>query len=394
MKHKICHISLLYRPYFAGRAVYLEKEVFKEFHKNGIENIVVTADYDNLPKHEIIDNVEVYRIPIRRNCKKWNLIFSAKAILCLLKIRDKFKIIHLHGLWDIYGFFTIFSKLFRKKIILHMTLLGNDDPVAIMKMYKLMNIRFRLLSKIDAFIPISSPMSNSYRKTILPQAKLHQIHNGVDTELFFPPLSNKEKRIIREKLLLPEQPKITVFVGAIIKRKGVDTLIEAWKEVNKQIPTALLILIGPDSFDGFDTDSTPYIKFANKMKKIVFEKKLNIKFIGRSDEVPLFLRASDLFVLPSRREGFGNVVVEAMSTGLPLILTKMDGISYDLIEQGQQGFIVNSSKELSEKIVYLLENEGDLIAMGKKARKRALEKFDLDYICCKYISLYDQLLDN
>ena len=247
------------------------------------------------------------------------------------------------------------------------------------------------LSKIDAFISISSPMSNNFKDTILPLSKLHQIHNGVDTELFYPPLSNKEKRIIRKKLLLPEQLKITVFVGAIIKRKGVDTLIEAWEEVNKQIPAALLILIGPDSFDGFDTDSAPYIKFANEMKKTVYEKKLNIKFIGRSDEVPLFLRASDLFVLPSRREGFGNVLVEAMSTGLPLILTEMDGIAYDLISNGEHGFVVNDSKELAEKVIFLLKSDKILIEMGQRARQRAIDVFNIDNISERYLQLYDDL---
>ena len=392
MDHKVCHISLLYRPYFAGRAAYLERKVFKKFTEKGIDNIVITSNYDNLPQDEIIEDVKIHRIPMKKGAKKWNLKFSLQSIPYLFKIRKKFQIIHMHGLWDIYGLFTLFAKLFRKKIILHMTLIGSDDPIAIMKSYKFMNLRFKLLSKTDAFISISSPMSNNYNKTILPKAKLHQIPNGVDTKLFFPVSSKEEKTLIKKKLMLPDHDKIVVFVGAIIKRKGVDMLIDSWKEVNKKIETAQLILVGPDNFDGFDSDPEPFVRFSNEMKNIVDKNNLNVKFIGRSNEVPLFLKAADLFVLPSRREGFGNVVVEAMSTGLPVILTEMDGIAYDLIQPGQQGFVVRDRKELADRIIYLLENEDELFSMGKRSRERALEEFDLENICDKYLALYKNIL--
>jgi len=386
--NNICHVTLLYKPYFAGHAVYLEKRVFREFHKKGLRNIVITANYDDLLQYEMIDSVDVYRIPIKKNSKKWNLIFSIKAIYCMYKIRNSFDIIHLQGLWDVYGIFTIFSKLFRKKVVLHMTLLGNDDPIAITKSYKFMQIRFKLISYINAFISISTPMSDSYRKTILPIDRLHQIPQGVDTKSFLPVSSQEEKNNIKSSLRLPMDEKLVIFVGTIMERKGVDILLEAWKMVNEKINSAHLLLVGPDTFDGFDTEVAPLVEFCNNMKNIVSQQHMNVTFIGRSNDVPLYLKASDLFVLPSRKEGFGNVVIEAMSAGLPVIISEMDGIAYDLIINGKQGYIVKSIDELANRIIFLLENEDISKSMGISARERALTKFEIGNICNEYIKVY------
>ena len=125
---------------------------------------------------------------------------------------------------------------------------------------------------------------------------------------------------------------------------------------------------------------------------MVHQNNLNVRFIGESDQVPQLLKASDMFVLPSRFEGFGNVIVEAMATGLPVVLTEMGGIAYDLIHPGEQGFVVGNPNELANRIIFLLENEDQLFKMGQKSRARALEKFDLENICDKYLDLYDDLV--
>ena len=392
MNKKICHISLLYSPYFAGRAIYLEKNVFKIFSGKGVENIVITANFDDLPHEEIINGVIIHRLPLKKKGGKNILVFTLKSIIYLFKIRSHYQIIHMHGFWDIYGLLTLFGKIFRKKTILHMTLIGSDDPLAIIKSYKFMKLRFKWISQIDAFISISSPMSDNYRKTNLPSEKLYQIPNGVDTKVFSPDLSKSEKREIRKKMNMPVDGRIVVFVGAIIERKGVDLLIDAWIDVNKKIENSLLILIGPDTYDGIDGDIELFRRFGDEMKKIVNEKQLRIRFIGKSDKVSLLLKASDLLVLPSRSEGFGNVIIEAMATGLPVIISEMDGIAYDLIEPGQQGFVVRDVKELADRIICLLKNDEELIRMGRNSRERALEKFDLVNICDNYISLYEKLI--
>jgi glycosyltransferase involved in cell wall biosynthesis len=382
---------MLFKPYFSGHGIYLEK-VFKYLAQDNIHSMVLTANYDGLSEEDYIDGVRVYRISMKKEWKKWNLMFTLQALVLLFKKRREFDIIHLHGLWDIYGLFTFFSKIFSKKIILHMVLLGSDDPLAIQKNYKFMRWRFKIVSLIDSFISISSPISTSFKKTCLPYKKLVQIPQGVDTELFSP-LTQNQKTHLRRELSLPESQKIVTFVGAIIQRKGVDTLLEAWVQINNRLPDVLLLLIGPDTFDGFDaTDVGQLNAFVSKMKSQVHDHNLPAQFLGKSDKINLFLQCSDVFVLPSRLEGFGNVVVEAMSSGIPVVITEMNSVAFDLIENGTQGFIVKDTNELAEKLSYLLTTDTARLAMGEEARKRAVDAFDLVKVCKRYGSLYRELL--
>jgi len=89
---------------------------------------------------------------------------------------------------DVYGILILFAKLFGKKIILHMTLIGSDGSCAIMNSYKFMKSENEVSSQIDYFISISSPMSERFRQAGLPHDKLMQIPNGIDTGL-----SNQQK---------------------------------------------------------------------------------------------------------------------------------------------------------------------------------------------------------
>lgn len=383
---RICHVTSLFRPYFAGHAIYLER-VFKYLSEKGVENFVLTGNYDDLKKDEIIDRVHVHRIKMKKEWKKGNLMFTIQAIPYLLRVRKKFNVVHLHGFWDVYGLFTLFAKIFKKKIILHMVLFRGDDPMTIQKGYKFMKWRFRLLSSIDAFISISSPISTSYKQTCLPSEKLFHIPQGVDTDVFSP-VSKEEKIRLRKELGLSEYENIVTFVGAIIQRKGVDILMDAWSEVNKKINNSLLLLIGPDTFEGFDGINVSALDdFVHKMKDKAKES-FNIKFLGKSNKIALYLQASDIFVLPSRHEGFGNVVIEAMACGVPVVIKEMDGVANDLIIDGEEGYIIKDKDELVDKLTYLLKNQEVCIEAGKKARERALNKFDLDKICNKYVEIY------
>lgn len=388
---KICHVTMLYRPYFSGHGIYLE-QVFREFSTKNMQNIVLTANYGGLQKEDMVEGVLVYRVTMNKEWKKWNLMFTIQALSHLFRKRREFNIIHLHGLWDIYGMFTIFSKIFRKKIFLHMVLFGGDDPLAIQAGYKFMSTRFRLLSLMDGFVSISTPISNSYRKTNLPGKRLYQIPQGVDTNKFHP-VMEQEKAELKNVLNLPESQKIVTFVGAIIERKGVDVLLEAWERVDAQLKNATLLLVGPDTFDGFDgADIRPFKDFSNRMKAKASENHLNVRFIGKSDAVPIYLKASDVFVLPSRFEGFGNVIIEAMSCGIPVVVTEMGGVAQDLIKDGKEGYIVKDKDSLADKLLYLLTHDQLRADMGGAARKRAVEHFDMKKICDQYIALYNGVL--
>ena len=162
---------------------------------------------------------------------------------------------------------------------------------------------------------------------------------------------SKDKKRLRSKLNFPLSKLLFIYVGQLIHRKGVDVLIRSFSELNHS--NSELLIIG----EGHDEDSLVELVKNYGLDKI-------IHFLGKKSkkEVLDYLTLSDVFVLPSREDIWGLAVNEAIAKGLPVITTKMVGSSYNLISEGQNGYVVN------------IDNSNELIyAMTKISKKQNLE---------------------
>jgi len=150
--------------------------------------------------------------------------------------------------------------------------------------------------------------------------------------------------------------KCFLYIGGLCRRKGIDLLIRAWKKIND--PKWCLVLCGYDFTNG-------------KYQKMVQDSGLqdSVMFYGTcpADQTASIYHAADVFVLPTRYDGWGMVLQEAASTGLPLISTNMAGSSEEVITHGKNGFIVpvNSIKELAKALEYYIKNEDAIPAHGE-----------------------------
>ncbi len=381
---RICNLILNFKPYYSGRGVYWSK-VIEKLVKFNHESFVLSANYDDFSQYEKIDFIDVYRVNL--NKKDHHLIESLKIAIKLFSLRDRYDIIHLHGYCDAWGVLTFLSKILRKKIIFHMTLLGSDDPLVWKKHYKFMAIRYKLLANIDRFISHSPPITRSYYESPLPDKKLIEIPNGVELDRFRPPYNAEEKNVIRYGLGIPFSGKVACFVGAVIERKGVQLLVDIWKNNRNINDTCMLLIVGPYEFKEAGKDQKSYREM---LFGLVDKYDLNIKFVGSTDEVDKYLRASDYFLFPSKNEGFGNVIVEALASGLPTICSPLDGIS-SMILGDDSGFIANSEKDWVDLISFLMNEEEKCLELSVKARNRVVSKFDINAICERYSALYNEL---
>jgi len=172
-----------------------------------------------------------------------------------------------------------------------------------------------------------------------------------------------------------------LFVGWLIPRKGCEYLLNAIKEIITKEKNILLLIIGEGILEN---------KLKNLTKELQIQDK--VQFLGKKapPEIPFYMNASDIFVLPSLSEGKPNVVGEAMASGLPVIATDINGTS-DFITNNKNGFLIpkENSKILAERLLQLLKNPKLRIKLGKEARNSVK---DLTWENCakEYLKVYSK----
>ena len=213
----------------------------------------------------------------------------------------------------------------------------------------------------DKILSVSEDLKLHIVNLGINEEKVHVVPNGVDTKKFKP----AGKAHARNLLNLPQDKNIVLFVGALRKIKGVDYLIEAAE--NFVDSNTHLFMVGRD--DGLKRNLE---KRAHELKIADY-----IKFTGpvNHDDIPLWISASDILVLPSLSEGRPNVVLEALACEVPVVATNVGGIP-ELMVDGETGYLVpaKSPRELSRKINKLLEDKNRRENMGKLGRKSIIQK--------------------
>lgn len=211
--------------------------------------------------------------------------------------------------------------------------------------------------------------------------KIEVIHNGVDPSEF-PFKTGKEKEDLIKIYPFLENKTIFLFVGDIkTNRKGIESLIKAFKDLEDE--KAILFVLGNER-------NSPYPEI---VKKIKLENR--IKFLGFKREISFFYRASDFFLYPTLYDPFPLVVLEALASLTPCIVSdkKFCGSS-EIIEDGREGFIIKNPlniEEIKEKIKRALENKEKLKEMQENI-KRKIKNFYFENRVQKYEKVYKKVI--
>lgn len=171
--------------------------------------------------------------------------------------------------------------------------------------------------------------------------------NGIDTKYFDPvSYSENDKISLRDKLKIPQGHFLYIFVGRLVKDKGINELITAFSKLSDSNKTISLLLVGP-----FENELDPLLPETLS----TIEKHPNIYAVGYQSDVRPYFSIADALVFPSYREGFPNVVMQAGAMGLPSVVTDINGCN-EIIAHGKNGLIIppkdtqalyNSIKQLS-----------------------------------------------
>jgi len=195
--------------------------------------------------------------------------------------------------------------------------------------------------------------------------------NGVDTEFFKNTKTLDEKELIRDKFKIDKKDFVITFVGRIVKDKGINELIEAFVNLSKKYNNLKLLLVG---------DYEEHLNPIKNENKILIDSLDSIITVGFQNDIRDFLSITDLFVLPSYREGLPNSLIEAGSFGIPLLATNINGCN-EIIDDGITGILVEkkSAKKLEEAIDKLLEDKEFYNSIKLKVRDRIIEKYEQKY---------------
>lgn len=225
---------------------------------------------------------------------------------------------------------------------------------------------FQTMSKADALIMMSQhAKKEAILLTGIPPEKLHVVYNGVDCERFYP-LKKKRKS---EKIHIG-------YLGGLDGRKNVGLLVDAFRELQNQYEHIELHVGGTGrNLDVFRSMKIPHSFFHG--------------FIP-DDRLNEFYNSLDIFVLPSLKEGFGNMALEAMAAGVPVVATKRTSLPEVV---GDAGLLAEPTvAAMAEKITRLIDNENLRKKLSRAGRERALTM--TWQVCAKNTAkVYEQVLD-
>ena len=178
-----------------------------------------------------------------------------------------------------------------------------------------------------------------------------------------------------------ESTIVFLFIGRLTREKGIYELIDAFLRVSSKVQLVSLWLVGPDEEN-----------VKENVEARVIGHEVNINFVPHTSKPEVYMAASDILCLPSHREGFGNVIIEAASCGIPSIGSRIYGIT-DAIVDGKTGllFECRDVSSLTYKMLKLASNPTLRKRMGEQARLRVLQKFKQIIVIKELLALLRRL---
>lgn len=383
-------------PIFGG-AMYQALRLADELRRLKLEIILLGRRPDRAFKLEpTFNGFPVFRVGVGMpHSGKWTKLRALTGYLTVLfRERRHYKILHIHGPYYLILAAGVFARtILRKKLVLKLTSINFDSPEAIKKQ-NYGRLTWYFYKKADAYACISTAQYQECLNHGLPSEKLFRTPNGVDTNRFRPVQSTLERDQIIERLELPKQSRYAVFIGSIEKLKGIDLLVEIAGAVCNQHPDVKFLLVGPDGRTELERHIDP--AYVNRIRSRIEALGLNdrVLLLGHRTNTEDYLKAANVFVFTSRSEGFGTVVIEAMSTGLPCVALDIPGVTRDIISTGHDGVIISGEDvpTFSSAINRILNESEYAAQIGQAARQTVLHKFDMPAVAKRYVDMYKAIL--
>jgi glycosyltransferase involved in cell wall biosynthesis len=380
-----------FRPIFTGHGLQIEN-LGRELVARGAQVEIVTHRVPGAPEFEA-GTVPVRRFPMVPTNNPARLWWGHRGVLrYIAEGRDRFDVLHVHGFPPALALLLRAGRRAGMRTVVTSTLLGSDDPLTIQQKGRLAGWRYRTYARADRFIAICPALADLYPEAGLPGNKVAEIPVGVAVERFHPPA---DREAAAEAAGWPRDVPRALFVGGILRRKGVDVLLDAWLEVLRALPEARLYLAGPTEFGPTPVPGAP--EFAARCQERARRPPLagRVHFLGTVEDTSALYRAAHIFVFASRVEGFPNVLLEALASGTPCVAARIPGSTDVSVTDGETGYVVpqEDPRAMADRVVALLDDEETRRRMGAAARADAEARFALARVAEAHLNLYREILN-
>lgn len=368
---RICRVSTV--PVFMATLIRSQIDYLTEI---GMRVTLVSSEGPEWSSFEIDEKLSVKKINIPRSLKPWQDLVALVRLTSFFLSR-RFDIVH--STTPKAGLLTALAAFIARVPVRLHTYTGQPWVTLHGPLRWSARLADRVIGLLSTKCYADSDSQAKFlaKEGILAARKIAVIGRGsiagVDLIRFDPDkFSTAEKQQLRKALSIAENSKIIIYVGRITKEKGISELLAAFNALLDQNYDVDLILAGPQDQDCSGTKSS-IMGSPGQCPRI--------HWIGYTDRPEKYLSLSDIFCLPSYREGFGTSVIEAAAMGLPTVGTRINGI-VDSVIHGETGLLVpaRDGQMLLGALKQLLDQPAEIKRMGKEARRRCFQYYDAEQI--------------
>lgn len=380
---RVLMVVRLFFPWIGGAELQAAR-LARELTRQGIQVQIVTGRwFRGTPRDDVVEGIRVFRnhamwefFGIKGLRKLGGYLYIITLLWYLWRRRHTYDVIHIHGL-SYHTFAAVVAGRFLGRPTI--TKLANSGPGSDIR--KMRNGDHLALSRLmlpralqcDRFVALNGEIVRELMISGVPQRRIVRIPNGIDPTVF----AEKTSYQLHD-------PARLLFVGRLHGQKGLDTLLHSLRSVLTRIPGQRVVL----QLLGDGPDRAKLEALAGQLGISA-----HVAFLGSRDDVRAYLSEADIFVLPSRAEGLSNALLEAMSAGLPVVVSRIPG-NEEVVDHAENGLLcaVDDAASLASALMTLLDDQALRQALGRSARTTVDREYGLSGVARSYIGLYRELL--
>jgi mannosyltransferase len=341
-----------------------------------------------LPRDAEVDAVPVHRVYVDP-ARRWTKLIAAIRTIGYFRHHHRdFDIVHLHGFSQKSVLIVLLARLLKKQVVITIHTAGHDEASGVRQRGWLAYWAYR---QADLYIAISSRIAGNYLAAGMPKTRLRLASNGLDVSRFHPP-SRAERDEARAALgNLSADLYWILFVGFFSKEKGPDVLFDAWLSMQASAPPSGLLFVGATDSEYHEVDKSLAAGILERAQALGLADR--VRLTGPLTNIEQAYHAADLFVMPSTREAFGMVLVEAMASSLPVVASAIPGVTDEIVAAGHTGVLVppGDVPALAAAMRRLLIDHAAAATMGADARQSVVRNYGIEAARQRWAEVYEAL---